>query len=307
MTRILDGKALAATLREEVATGVRELVTRAGRSPGLVAILVGEDPASQIYVTSKARDCSEVGIASRTLELPAETGLPELLAIIDELNAEQEVDGILVQLPLPAQLPSRQVLDRVDPDKDVDGFHPTNVGRLWIDEPGFLSATPAGILELLRRESFELAGARAVVLGRSNIVGKPLAALLRRAHCTVTVCHSRTRDLPAVTREADLLVAAIGRPAFVGAEHVKPGAVVVDVGINRLADEESVRRAFPNDPAKLERLRDRGSLLVGDVDYDRVAPLAAAITPVPGGVGPLTRAMLLVNTLQATRRRLGVA
>ena len=207
MTRILDGKALAGELRTEVAAAVRRLESEGAPRPGLAAVLVGEDPASKIYVSSKARDCQEVGIASRTLHLPADISEAELLATVDGLNADPTIDGILVQLPLPAQISSRHVLDRIDPDKDVDGFHPINVGRLWIDEPGFLSATPYGIMELLRREGIALAGRHAVVLGRSNIVGKPMAGLLLRAHCTVTVCHSRTRDLPAVTRQADVLTA----------------------------------------------------------------------------------------------------
>ncbi|HEV8631064.1 MAG TPA: bifunctional methylenetetrahydrofolate dehydrogenase/methenyltetrahydrofolate cyclohydrolase FolD [Thermoanaerobaculia bacterium] len=303
MTTILDGKAVAAAIRGEVAAGVAELLAGGGRRPGLAVVLVGDDPASTLYVTSKGRDCEEVGMVSRTHRLAATVTEPELLAIVDSLNADPEIDGILVQLPLPAQLSGRRVLDRIDPRKDVDGFHPINVGRLWLDEPGFLSATPAGIMELLRRYQVPLAGAHAVVLGRSAIVGKPMAGLLLRAHCTVTVCHSRTRDLAAVARQADLLVAAIGRAAMVGPEHVKPGAVVVDVGINRLESEAAVRAAFPGDEGKLERFRAKGSLLVGDVDYDRVAPLAGAITPVPGGVGPLTRAMLLVNTLAAARDR----
>ncbi len=307
MTTILDGKAVAATIRGEVAQGVAELTGPGGRPPGLAAVLVGNDPASSLYVTSKGRDCEEVGMLSHTHRLDATTSEAELLALVDVLNADEAIDGILVQLPLPIHISGRRVLDRIDPGKDVDGFHPVNVGRLWLDEPGFVSATPAGILELLRRYEVPLVGAHAVVLGRSAIVGKPMAALLVRAHCTVTICHSRTRDLPAVTRQADLLVAAVGRPAMVGAEHVKPGAVVVDVGINRLASEEEVRRAFPTDAAKLERFGVKGSLLVGDVDYDRVAPIAAAITPVPGGVGPLTRAMLLVNTLAASRARQGEA
>jgi methylenetetrahydrofolate dehydrogenase (NADP+)/methenyltetrahydrofolate cyclohydrolase len=303
LTTILDGKAVAATIRGEVAVGVAELLAGGGRRPGLAAVLVGEDPASTLYVTSKGRDCEEVGMGSRTHRLAATVSEAELLALVDSLNRDDEVDGILVQLPLPGHLSGRRVLDRIDPGKDVDGFHPVSVGRLWLDEPGFLSATPAGIMELLRRYEVPLAGAHAVVLGRSAIVGKPMAGLLLRAHCTVTVCHSRTRDLAAVARQADLLVAAIGRPAMVGPDHVKPGAVVVDVGINRLESEDAVRAAFPGDDGKLERLRAKGSLLVGDVDYDRVAPLAGAITPVPGGVGPLTRAMLLVNTLAAARAR----
>ena len=307
MTTILDGKAVAADIRAEVAAGVAALIAGGGRRPGLTAVLVGDDPASVLYVTSKARDCEEVGMVGRTHRLAAGIGEPELLALVDSLNADEAVDGILVQLPLPPPLSSRRVLERIDPGKDVDGFHPVSVGHLWLDEPGFVSATPAGILELLRRCQVPLAGAHAVVLGRSAIVGKPMAGLLLRSNCTVTVCHSKTRDLPAITRQADVLVAAVGRAAMVGPEHVRPGAVVVDVGINRLESEEAVLRAFPHDPAKLERFRAKGSLLVGDVDYDRVAPLASAITPVPGGVGPLTRAMLLVNTLTASRARQGRA
>ena len=303
MTTVLDGKSMAATIRGEVAEGVAALLAAGGRRPGLAAVLVGDDPASALYVSSKARDCEEVGMASRTHRLPAATEERELLALVDTLNVDETIDGILVQLPLPAHVSGRRVLDRIDPGKDVDGFHPMSVGRLWLDEPGFVSATPAGIMELLRRYEVPLAGAHAVVLGRSAIVGKPMAGLLLRAHCTVTMCHSKTRDLPAVTRQADVLVAAVGRAAMVGPEHVKPGAVVVDVGINRLDSEDAVRRAFPHDESKLERFRAKGSLLVGDVDYDRVAPIASAITPVPGGVGPLTRAMLLVNTLAASRAR----
>jgi methylenetetrahydrofolate dehydrogenase (NADP+) / methenyltetrahydrofolate cyclohydrolase len=303
LDKVLDGNAVAATIRAEVADGVKALLAAGARPPGLAAVLVGDDPASALYVTSKARDCGEVGMVSRTHRLAADTPESELLALVDELNGDDRVDGILVQLPLPAQISSRRVLDRVDPGKDVDGFHPTNVGRLWLDEPGFLSATPAGIMELLRRYEVPLAGAHAVVLGRSAIVGKPMAGLLLRSNCTVTVCHSKSRDLASITRQADILVAAVGRPAMVGPEHVKPGAVVVDVGINRLDSEEAVRRSLPGNEARLERFRAKGSLLVGDVDYDRVAPIARAITPVPGGVGPLTRAMLLVNTLAASRTR----
>jgi methylenetetrahydrofolate dehydrogenase (NADP+) / methenyltetrahydrofolate cyclohydrolase len=307
VTTVLDGKAVAAAIRSEVAAEVAALAAAGGRRPGLAAVLVGDDPASALYVTSKGRDCEEVGMASRTHRLAADTPEAELLALVDALNADDGVDGIHVQLPLPAHMSGRRVLDRIDPGKDVDGFHPVSVGRLWLDEPGFVSATPAGILELLRRYQIPLAGAHAVVLGRSAIVGKPMAALLLRSHCTVTVCHSRTRDLAAITRQADVLVAAVGRAAMVGPEHVKPGAVVVDVGINRLESEEAVRQAFPQDHDMVERFRAKGSLLVGDVDYDRVAPIAGAITPVPGGVGPLTRAMLLVNTLAASRARQGRA
>jgi methylenetetrahydrofolate dehydrogenase (NADP+)/methenyltetrahydrofolate cyclohydrolase len=305
VTTILDGKAVAAAIRGEVAAGVAALLAAGGRRPGLAAVLVGDDPASQIYVGSKAKDCEEVGMVSRVHRLHAGVPEDELLALVDGLNANPEIDGILVQLPLPGHLSGRRVLDRIDPKKDVDGFHPMSVGRLWLDEPGFLSATPAGIMELLRRYEVPLAGAHAVVLGRSAIVGKPMAALLLRAHCTVTVCHSKSRDLPALTRQADVLVAAVGRAGLVGPDHMKPGAVVVDVGMNRLTTEDEVRRAFPGDAGKLERLAAKGQILVGDVDFDRVAPLAGAITPVPGGVGPLTRAMLLVNTLAAARQQQG--
>ena len=307
MTTILDGKAVAAAIRSEVAAGVAALRDAGGAAPGLAAVLVGDDPASQIYVASKAKDCEEVGMVSRVHRIHADVPEDELLALVDGLNANPEIHGILVQLPLPGHLSGRRVLDRIDPRKDVDGFHPANVGRLWLDEPGFQSATPAGIMELLRRYDVALAGAHAVVLGRSAIVGKPMAALLLRAHCTVTVCHSRSRDLPSLTRQADVLVAAVGKAALVGPDHVKPGAVVVDVGMNRLGSEEEVRRAFPGDEGKLDRFRAKGQLLVGDVDYDRVAPVAGAITPVPGGVGPLTRAMLLVNTLAAARQQQGIA
>jgi methylenetetrahydrofolate dehydrogenase (NADP+)/methenyltetrahydrofolate cyclohydrolase len=303
MTRILDGRPIAAALRAEVAAGVRDLVARGLRPPGLTAILVGENPASQVYVGSKIKACAEAGLVSRTLRLPATTGEEELLAIVDQENADPAVDGILVQLPLPAGIDERRVIERISPEKDVDGFHPVNVGRLWLDQPGFVSATPAGILELLRRSNIPLAGLHAVVVGRSAIVGKPVSALLLRQSCTVTICHSKTRDLAAITRQADLLVAAIGRPAFLGAEHVKAGAVVIDVGINRIAEPAEVERLFPGDPARRAQLESRGSTIVGDVDFTRVAPKAAAITPVPGGVGLLTVAMVLVNTLTAAERR----
>ena len=303
MTRILDGRPIAAALRAEVAAGVRDLVARGLRPPGLTAILVGENPASQVYVGSKIKACGEAGLVSRTLRLPATTGEEELLAIVDLENADPAVDGILVQLPLPAGIDERRVIERISPEKDVDGFHPVNVGRLWLDQPGFVSATPAGILELLRRSNIPLAGLHAVVVGRSAIVGKPVSALLLRESCTVTICHSKTRDLAAITRQADLLVAAIGRPAFLGAEHVKEGAVVIDVGINRITERAAVERLFPGDAARLAQLESRGSTIVGDVDFTRVAPRAAAITPVPGGVGLLTVAMVLVNTLTAAERR----
>ena len=306
MSELLDGKAVAAAIRAEVAQGVEELVASGGRPPGLTVVLVGDDPASQVYVGSKVRACTEVGMVSRKIARPAATTQEELAAIVDELNQDETIDGMLLQLPLPRHIEERPLLERILPAKDVDGFHPVNAGRLWLDLPGFVPATPAGILELLKRRGTPLAGRRAVVVGRSNTVGKPMAALLLRENCTVTLCHSKTADLAAVAREGDILVAAVGRPGLVSAEHVKDGAVVIDVGINRVSDRATVERLFPGDARKLAQLEQKGAVLVGDVDFVRVAPKASAITPVPGGVGPLTVAMLLVNTLKAARRRQGL-
>jgi methylenetetrahydrofolate dehydrogenase (NADP+)/methenyltetrahydrofolate cyclohydrolase len=306
MTKILDGKAAAAAIRAEVAEAVREMTAAGHRPPGLTAVLVGEDPASQTYVASKVKGCAEVGMVSRDVRRPDTISEDELLAIVDELNADGSVDGILVQLPLPRHVTEKRVVDRISPDKDVDGFHPVSVGRLWLDEEGFTPATPTGIVELLKRNGIPLVGRRAVVVGRSAIVGKPMAGLLLRENCTVTISHSKTADLSAVTREADILVAAVGRPAFLGAEHVREGAVVIDVGINRISDRALVERLFPGDAARLSQLDSKGYTLVGDVDFTAVAPKVAAITPVPGGVGPLTVAMVLANTLKAARRRQGL-
>jgi methylenetetrahydrofolate dehydrogenase (NADP+)/methenyltetrahydrofolate cyclohydrolase len=306
MTKILEGKTLAADLRAGVAAGVREMEEAGLRPPGLAAVLVGDNPASQVYVGSKVKACGESGISSRTVRLPADTAEDELIGIIEELNRHEAVDGILVQLPLPRQIHERRVLERVSPDKDVDGFHSINVGRLWLDEPGFAPATPSGVIELLKRNGIPLSGKRAVIVGRSAIVGKPMAALLLRENCTVTVCHSRTADLPAVCREADILVAAIGRAGMIGPEHVKEGTVVVDVGINRITDPAELERLFPGDEERRRQFEAKGSVITGDVDFHRVAPKAAAITPVPGGVGLLTVAMLLVNTLHSARMRQGV-
>ncbi len=305
MARILDGKKIALQIRSEVAESVRQLAARGGRPPGLAAVLVGENPASRVYVRNKTQASEEAGILGRTLELPKNISETDLISALDELNDDHEVDGILVQLPLPDHLPERKILDRVHPDKDVDGFHSVSVGRLWSDEAGFAPATPSGIIQLLRRSAIPLKGREAVIVGRSTIVGKPMAALLLREHCTVTVCHSRTRDLVGVCSRADLLVAAIGRPAMLGPEHVKEGAVVVDVGINRITDPAEVERLFPGDEKRRAAFERRGAVLVGDVDFTRVAPKTSAITPVPGGVGPLTVAMLLANTLEASRRRQG--
>jgi len=304
--KVLDGAAVAAEIRAEVAAGVAGLVAAGGRAPGLAAVLVGDDPASRRYVGAKAKACGEVGLASRVLELPADLGQTDLERTVDELNSDPAVDGILVQLPLPPHLDQRAILYRIDPGKDVDGFHPVNVGHLWLGLPGFVPATPAGVVELLKRSGVELSGRHAVVVGRSHVVGKPMAALLLAENATVTLCHSRTRDLAAVCRSADVLVAAIGRPGMIGADHVAPGAVVVDVGINVLAERADVERFFAGDEKKRAAFERRGSVLIGDVDYHAAVAKASRITPVPGGVGPLTIAMLLVNSLTSARRRQGL-
>jgi methylenetetrahydrofolate dehydrogenase (NADP+)/methenyltetrahydrofolate cyclohydrolase len=288
--RILDGTAIAKAIRQEVAAEVSRLHSK-GRKPGLAAVLVGEDPASAVYVRSKGKACEEAGMHSVTIRLPADTPEAELLDTVDRLNADPEINGILVQLPLPKHINSEKVLRRIDPSKDVDGFHPVNVGKLVTgDKTAFRPATPYGVQQMLIRSGIETKGAHAVIVGRSNIVGKPMASLLIQqgpgGDATVTVCHSRTRDLPSVTRLADILIAAIGKPEFVTADMVRPGAVVIDVGINRVDDAS----------------RPRGYRLVGDVAYDSVAQIASAITPVPGGVGPMTIAMLLQNTLQAMQQ-----
>jgi len=293
MTAVLDGKAMAETIRREVGELAARLRERHGHAPGLAAVLVGGDPASQVYVRSKHKACQEAGLHSEVFRLAADCPREHLLGLVDLLNADPAFDGILVQLPLPAHLDEQEVLERIHPDKDVDGFHPVNVGRVLAGLPGaFAPATPAGIVELLARSGIDTAGAHVVVLGRSNIVGKPMASLLMQkgkgADATVTVCHSRSRDLAEHCRRADILVAAIGRARFVTADMVKEGAVVVDVGINRVED--------PSAP--------KGSRLVGDVDYEAVAPRCRAITPVPGGVGPMTIAMLLKNTAESARRRM---
>ena len=300
--KIIDGKATAAEVRQKVAEDVAEMVAAGKPNPGLATVLVGEDPASRVYVRSKGRALGRAGCASRTFELPEDAGEEAVRELLERLNGDSEVDGILVQLPLPGHLDTERILEAVSPDKDVDGFHAFNVGRLWRDRPRFVPATPAGVVELLRRRGVELPGRHAVIVGRSNVVGKPLAALLLREQCTVTLCHSRTRDLAAECRRADLLVAAVGRPALIGPEHVKPGAVVVDVGINRISDAEELERLLPHDAERRRQLESKGSVLVGDVDFARVAPICSAITPVPKGVGPLTVAMLLGNTLAAARR-----
>lgn len=299
---ILDGVALAKKLREEARTEALALA-QSGRPPSLRVILVGNHPASETYVASKERAAREAGIEARTLRLPSEASPGALLSEVDRCNRDDSVDGLLVQMPLPPGHDPRRVYDALDPLKDVDGFHPENVGRLYQGRPRFLPCTPAGVLALLDEHAIPLSGRRAVVLGRSEIVGKPTAALLTARDATVTLCHSRTRDLPALCREADILVAAIGRPGFVTADFVRPGAAVVDVGMNRL---EALAEA-PEHLRSSERLRAafsaKGHAFVGDVDFDAVVRVAGWITPVPGGVGPLTVAMLLHNTIQAARLR----
>lgn len=303
--KLLDGAALGRTIRAEVADAVSDLA-RDGVHPRLDVILVGDDPASQVYVRSKGRACAKAGIESQTHSLSAETSQDELEQLIADLNANPDVDGILVQLPLPGPLDAQRVLDRIDPAKDVDGFHPVNVGRLVQNRAGLVPCTPAGIVELLEREGIAIEGQRATIVGRSELVGKPLALLLLHRHATVTVCHSRTRPLDEITRQADILVAAAGRKALLGAEHVKPGATVIDVGIHRVSDRDEVERLFPGDERRLEQLASRGSVLTGDVDFTRAREIAGRITPVPGGVGPLTIAKLLHNTVLAAQARRGL-
>jgi methylenetetrahydrofolate dehydrogenase (NADP+)/methenyltetrahydrofolate cyclohydrolase len=296
MGRILDGAQVARTIREELRPQVEQLSAR-GRRPGLGVVLVGDDPASAVYVRSKTRACADLGMQGETCRLPASASTQDVVRAVDALNRRPDIHGILVQLPLPPQVDATRVLDLVRPDKDVDGFHPENVGRLAQKRPRFVPCTPAGIMELLSREAIPVAGRRAVVVGRSDIVGRPMATLLTHADATVTVCHSRTPDLAAACREADVLVVAIGRAGLLRAEHVKPGAVVIDVGMNRVDDPVQARELVA--PERLPELEKKGYVLVGDVHFPSVAPLASAITPVPGGVGPLTIALLLKSTVRA--------
>ncbi|OYY66741.1 bifunctional 5,10-methylenetetrahydrofolate dehydrogenase/5,10-methenyltetrahydrofolate cyclohydrolase [Sphingomonas sp. 28-62-11] len=282
--QIIDGKAFAAALRGRIATKVAALRDAGGRAPGLAVVLVGEDPASAVYVRNKHKATIAAGMASFEYRLPADTEQDELLTLVASLNADPAVDGILVQLPLPPQIDADTVLMAIDPDKDVDGFHPVNAGRLATGLPGFVPCTPYGCVMLLKDQLGDLAGLDAVVIGRSNIVGKPMAQLLIAESCTVTVAHSKTRDLPGIVHRADIVVAAVGRPEMIKGEWIKPGAVVIDVGINRTDDG-----------------------LIGDVDFNGAASVASAITPVPGGVGPMTIACLLRNTLISASRRQGVA
>jgi methylenetetrahydrofolate dehydrogenase (NADP+)/methenyltetrahydrofolate cyclohydrolase len=302
--KILDGNKIRDEIQLELLQQIAELKGM-GVTPGLGAVLVGENPASQIYVRSKVKTCEALGLYSEKIERSKESTTEELLELVDCLNRKDVIDGILIQLPLPPQVDTKRVLMAVDPAKDVDGFHPVNVGNLVAGRSGFVPCTPAGIMEILKRSKIAIKGARAVVIGRSDIVGKPVAMLLLHEHATVTICHSRTRDLPAVAREGDILVAAMGKPAFVTGDFIKPGATVIDVGINRLTTEEEVRKIFHDPAAPLAALAKRGSVLVGDVQPEDARAIAGAFTPVPGGVGPLTIVMLMSNTIQAARLRRG--
>jgi methylenetetrahydrofolate dehydrogenase (NADP+)/methenyltetrahydrofolate cyclohydrolase len=301
----MDGKAIGADIRSEVAAGAAALKEKGLRPPGLAAVLIGENPASKVYVSSKVKACAEAGLFSERVERPATATTEEVLQIVRDLNGRDDIDGILVQLPLPKQVDEGLVLRAIDPSKDVDGFHPVSMGNLVLDQGGFEPCTPAGIMQILKRCGVELKGKRAVVVGRSHIVGKPMALMLLREHATVTICHSRTQDLPGVCREADILVAAMGKPAFITHDFIKPGAVVVDVGINRVTDPSEAERLFGGDPDRMRQVREKGSTLVGDVLPTAMWEKASLYTPVPGGVGPLTIAMLLSNTLKSARLRLG--
>ncbi len=303
--RILDGKALARRLLDRLAERVADFSRRAGRPPGLAVVLVGDDPASAVYVRNKEKSAREAGFASLVERLPGDATREEVLATVRRLAASPEVDGMLVQLPLPGHLDEREVLEAIPPEKDVDGFHPVNAGKLLLgQEDGIVACTPRGILALVDEAGLDLRGKRAVVVGRSNIVGKPVALLLLARHATVTICHSRTEDLAAVCREADLLVASVGRPGLVRGEFVREGAVVIDVGINRITDPALAEDLLAGQEKRLARFRKKGHALVGDVHFAEAAERAAAITPVPGGVGPLTVTMLLDNTLLAAERHL---
>jgi methylenetetrahydrofolate dehydrogenase (NADP+)/methenyltetrahydrofolate cyclohydrolase len=296
MPRILDGNRVRDDIKNELKPRIAALAAK-GRRPGLAVVLAGHNPASEIYVRNKVKACQDLGIHSESITPPDSISTEELLAVVEELNARVEIDGILVQLPLPRQVDSKRILLAVSPAKDVDGFHPCNVGRLVAGLPGPRACTPAGIIELLKRSGIQIAGKRAVVVGRSDIVGKPIAMLLLHDHATVTICHSRTPDLAAVCREGDILVAAIGRAAMITGDFIKPGATVIDVGTNRIESRDEVARLFRNSEDKLASFEKRGNLLVGDVHPLDVAEKASAYTPVPGGVGPLTIAMLMVNTV----------
>lgn len=306
--RILGGKSIADDIKSEVADEVRRLSEVHGVRPGLTVVRVGEDPASAVYVGNKVKTSAELGINSEHVHLPAETTHDDLLTVVRELNARDDVDGILVQLPLPAQIDASEILEAIDPLKDVDGFHPVNVGRLSIGEKSLVPCTPAGVIEILKRSDIPIAGKHAVIVGRSNIVGKPMAMLLLKENATVTICHSRTADLPSITRQADILVAAIGRAGFIRGEHIGPGATVVDVGINNVSDVDLANELFAAEELekRLKAIENRGFTLVGDVNPKEAVGEATNFTPVPGGVGLLTVAMLMKNTVEAAKMRRGI-
>jgi methylenetetrahydrofolate dehydrogenase (NADP+)/methenyltetrahydrofolate cyclohydrolase len=306
MPKLLDGAPIREQILKECEPRVRALKA-AGHPPGLAVILAGNNPASEIYVRNKIKTCQELGIYSEKLTPPESVTTEEVLSLVEDLNRRPEIDGILVQLPLPAQVDSKRVLFAVSPEKDVDGLHPLNLGRVLANTPGPRPCTPSGILELLKRNGIPIRGRRAVVVGRSDLVGKPAAMLLLHEHATVTICHSRTVNLAEVCAEADILVAAIGRPAMLTRDYIKPGATIIDVGTNRISAREEAARIFRNSPEKLVAFDRKGSLLVGDVDPVDVLERAGAYTPVPGGVGVLTVTMLMVNTLEVAERRHEVA
>ena len=305
MATRIDGNRIRDEIKEELRPRVARLAAHK-RPPGLVAVLVGHNPASEVYVRNKVRIAQDLGICSEKITPPDSIRTEELLALVDQLNAREEVDGILVQLPLPKQVDTKRILLAVSPEKDVDGFHPFNVGCLVAALPAPRACTPAGIIQLLKRSNIPIAGKRAVVVGRSDIVGKPVALLLLHEHATVTICHSKTADLPGVCREADIVVAAMGRPAMIDAACIKPGATVIDVGMNSLTSRDDVARIFRNSAEKLAAFDAKGSVLVGDVDPIAMVEKSGAYTPVPGGVGPLTIAMLMANAVESAERRLGV-
>ena len=306
--RILGGKEIADAIKAEVASDVADMREVHGFSPCLAVVRVGDDPASAVYVGNKVKTTEELGLVSIHHHLPAETDDPDLLRVVDDLNNNEDVDGILVQLPLPSHINDNGILESIRPEKDVDGVHPINVGRLSQGREALVPCTPSGVIEILKRSDLDIAGKHAVIVGRSNIVGKPMAALLLQESATVTICHSRTRDLAAVTKEADILVAAIGRAGFICAEHIKEGAVVIDVGINKVSDADEVTHYFDGDDLqkRLATIEKRGFTLVGDVNPRDAIDRASAFTPVPGGVGLLTIAMLMRNTVHAARRRRGI-
>ena len=304
MSVVLDGVAIAAEIKAEVAEEVKRLA-ELGVRPGLAAVLVGHVPASEIYVRSKVKTCGELGLFSELIEPDETVTTEEMLALVAVLNAREDIDGILIQLPLPPQVDAKLLLDSVLPDKDVDGFHPVNAGRLQAGRPALAPCTPSGVIEILKRSGIPIAGQHAVIVGRSDIVGKPAAMLLLHENATITICHSKTRDLGAITRQADILVAAIGRAGFITPEMVKPGATVIDVGINRITDLAEFERLFAGDGRRAEIFSKRGSTIVGDV-HPKAFEVAGAYTPVPGGVGPLTIAMLMANTVRAARMRRGL-